>query len=71
MSEPGKTLQYIYNFVIRLLRHPMAQEPRTTEATMEVTMEVATLLKVVQGEMSRQELQTSAAEELRTEFGDE
>ncbi len=47
------------SFVIRLPRHPLAQEPSpaTAEVTMEVTMEVAALLKVVQCEMSRQELQ--------------
>ena len=49
------------SFLIRLSRHPMTQDPMiaTAEVTMEVTMEVAALLKVVQGEMSRQTLQTS------------
>lgn len=43
------------SFVVRLPRHPLAQDPDIGE----VTMEVAALLKVVQGEMSRQALQTA------------
>ena len=55
--------------VIRLPRHPLAQDPvmpigevtmeDTMEVTAEVTMEVAALLKVVHGEMSRQEIQVA------------
>jgi ATP-dependent DNA helicase RecG len=44
-------------FVVRLLRHPLAQDP--VGVTAEVTAEVATLLKVVHGEMSRQALQAA------------
>lgn len=52
--------------VIRLPAHPLAKRPATevidqvtTEVTTEVTMEVAALLKIVAGEMRRQELQTA------------
>lgn len=51
------------SFVIRLPRHPLAQGPEaaTGDATMQVTTEVTTevgaLLRVVQGEMPRRELQ--------------
>ena len=57
------------SFVIRLQRHPLAQDPITAgaevtmevtmEVAMEVTMEVAALVKVVHAEMSRQELQAA------------
>ncbi|WP_259698263.1 Fic family protein [Pseudomonas frederiksbergensis] len=47
------------SYVVRLPAHPQSQSTDTTnmEVTMEVAMEVAALLKVIDGEMSRQELQ--------------
>jgi len=49
------------SYVVRLPAHPQSQssDATTEEVTMEVTMEVAALLKVINGDMSRQELQTS------------
>lgn len=49
------------SYVVRLPAHPQSQSAgvNSGEVTMEVTMEVAALLKVVDGDMSRQELQTA------------
>ena len=53
------------SYVVRLPAHPLTRSTETRtgkvtmEVTMEVAMEVAALLKVVEGEMSRQELQTA------------
>ncbi|MNV09520.1 Divergent AAA domain protein [compost metagenome] len=53
------------SYVVRLPAHPQSLSSGATtgevtmEVTMEVAMEVATLLKVVDGEMSRQELQAA------------
>lgn len=48
-------------YVIRLPVHPLAQEPETAtgKETMDVTPEVAALLKKVQGEVSRPDLQAA------------
>lgn len=45
-------------YVIRLPVHPLAKRP-TEEVTMDVTGEVAALLRLVSGEMSRPELQAA------------
>lgn len=48
-------------YVVRLPAHPLSQSrgAATGETTMEVTMEVTALLNVIDGDMSRQELQTA------------
>ncbi len=49
-------------YVIRLPVHPLAQVPAdqiTDQVTMDVTMEVTALLRVVKGDMRRQELQAA------------
>lgn len=49
------------SYLVRLPAHPLSHSADTTagQTTTEVTMEVAALLKIVDGDMSRQELQTS------------
>lgn len=46
------------SYLVRLPVHPLAEQP-TDPVTMEVTMEVAALLRVVDGAMTRLEMQTA------------